>query len=140
MNIDWLTFALTAGLALGWSFFNGMHRRNSEYKRKVAESASRFPSFTRRKLLRLIAPTRFKDRVNHALVIAGCCLIIAFPAVLVALIGGWTVWWRVFLVSVMGSLAGAFVGEFIINAKGCGLDLKDFPNHPDEVDEPSQRA
>ena len=110
-------------MALGWSFINGCHRRDRANKEKLAASVGSFPAFTRRKLLRLLAPTRLKDRFNHATVIAGCCCIICTPAALVVAIFGWLVWWQAFAYVLIGALAGAYAGEFALNSWGCALTM-----------------
>lgn len=135
---DWLTFAFTGSLALGWSIINGVHRRNPSYKEKVCKSAALFPPMTRRKLLRLVAPTRLEDRVNHSLVIAGCCLIIAAPVLLIEAIIGWLPWWQIGLIAVLGSLFGALVGEFVFNSYGTALEMPTEPNPPQTTDEDGQ--
>lgn len=77
--------------------------------------------------MRLMAPTRLKDRVNHATVIAGCCTIICTPVLIVVMILGVLPWWQPPLLVIAGTLAGAYVGEFVFNSWGCGLDLPERP-------------
>lgn len=112
---DWLLFLVAAGLALGWTFFNARHRRDPNYRERIHRSVQRFSDYTRRKLLRLLAPESFVDRWNHATVIAGCCCIILTPVLIVgALFGLWT-WWKAPLLAIAGTLAGAWTGEAAFN-------------------------
>jgi hypothetical protein len=128
MSPEWWMILFAGLLAVGWSFINGCHRRNAAYKVNLAASVGAFPEFTKRKLLRLLAPTSFKDRWNHAIVIAGCVCIICTPAALalpfVLEIG----WIKAFATLLEGSLAGSIVGEFVLNAWGCGLVMPCEPN------------
>ncbi|MCH8275510.1 MAG: hypothetical protein IH851_12050 [Armatimonadetes bacterium] len=135
MGADFFLLAVTGTLALGWSFINGMHRRDQQYKGSVISSASRFPGFTRRKLLRLVAPTRLADRLNHAAVIAGGCTIIAAPLVILMIGFGVLDWWQAPLIAGAGAVAGAYLGEFLFNSWGCAVQM------PDEATLPrSERA
>jgi len=112
---DWLLLLVAAGLALGWTFFNARHRRDPNYRERIHRSVQRFSDFTRRKLLRLLAPESFVDRWNHATVIAGCCCIILTPVLIAgALFGVWT-WWKAPLLAIAGTLAGAWTGEAAFN-------------------------
>ena len=129
----WVLFGFVALLALGWSFFNGCHRRDESYKNRLRTSVGRFPAGTTRKLLRLMAPTKLKDRVNHAIVIAGCICIIATPILVIALIAGYVGFWPGALAVLTGSLAGSFVGEFVVNCYGCALILPTESTPPAEA-------
>jgi hypothetical protein len=129
----WVLFGFVALLALGWSFFNGCHRRDEGYKNRLRSSVSRFPAGTTRKLLRLMAPTKLKDRVNHAIVIAGCICIISTPVLAIALITGYAGVWQAVLAALSGSLAGSFVGEFVVNSRGCALFLPTESSSPAEA-------
>lgn len=123
MNADLFLFLLSGLGSLGWSLINGMHRRNPEYKAKVRGSASQFPVFARRRLLRLVAPTRFEDRVNHALVIAGCCCIMLSPALIMCWILVPMAWWQSPLLIGAGTVIGSFLGEFGVNSIGCSIEM-----------------
>lgn len=125
MLSEWLLLAIAIGLALGWSIANGMRRRNPAYKVSLRESASRLPERARQRLLRLVAPTQFKDRVNHALVIAGCSFIVYLPVALLFAVAGWSSWWSPWLIGLFGALGAAFVGEFVLNARGCEIEMPD---------------
>lgn len=131
IQTEWVLFAFAAFLALGWSFVNGMHRRNEKRKREIMEAATKFPAATSRRLIRLLAPTRLNDRINHATVIAGCCTIICTPVMVVVMAMGLLPWWQPPLLVVGGTLVGAYVGEFAFNSWGCGLQL---PNHATDRD------
>ena len=129
----WVLFGFVALLALGWSFFNGCHRRDEAYKSRLRTSVVQFPQGTTRKLLRLLAPTRLNDRINHAIVIAGCICIIATPVLIIALFAGYVAFWPALLATLAGSLAGSFVGEFVVNCRGCALILPVEPSPPLEA-------
>lgn len=130
MDTAWLLLGFSAVLALGWTFINGQHRRNLAYKKKLVESVAHFPDFTQRKLLRLMAPTRFKDRWNHATVIAGCVFIIGTPVALAAVLVGALGWLQAPALLAAGSLAGAYIGEALFNSWGCGLVLPEQSSPP----------
>lgn len=135
--MEWSLLVLAALLSLGWSIANGMRRRNPEYKRKIIDSATNLPAATRRRLLRLVAPTRLDDRANHALVIVGCCLVIYLPIALAAILIWRTEWWKPWPVGLVGSLVGALVGEFLFNSRGCAIELpaEPTPQSSDAADE-----
>jgi hypothetical protein len=129
----WVLFGVAALMALGWSLINGFHRRNAAYKERLRTSVTQFPRGTTRKLLRLMAPTSFKDRFNHATVIAGCVCIIASPFYVTAVLLGYSGWLNALGALFMGSLAGAYSGELALNSWGCALVLPTEPNHPLEA-------
>lgn len=112
---DWLLLSLAAGLALGWTFFNARHRRDPGYRERIHQSVERFSDFTRRKLLRLLAPESLVDRWNHATVIAGCCCIILTPLLIAGVLFGAWVWWKALLLAIAGTLVGAWTGEAVFN-------------------------
>jgi hypothetical protein len=130
MQTEWILLFFGALMALGWSFVNGLHRRDPRNKNDLASSISGFPAFTKRKLQRLLAPSSFKDRLNHATVIAGCVFIIGTPIVVTAIFFGEVAWWKAPLLLIAGSLAGAYFGEAVFNSWGCSLDLPDESTHP----------
>jgi hypothetical protein len=80
-----------------------------------------------------MAPTSFKDRFNHATVIAGCVCIIGSPFYLGAVLFGYAGFWPAFGALLAGSLAGAYVGELGFNSWGCALVVPTEPNRPLEV-------
>jgi hypothetical protein len=130
MQPEWVIFGFAAAMALGWSLVNGVHRRSSVNKERLAASISQFPVSTKRKLQRLLAPTSFKDRWNHATVIAGCVCIICTPVAIFAPIVSSIDWWLSPLAVIGGSLVGAYLGEAVFNSWGCGLELPDEANPP----------
>ena len=136
MTADLILFLLSGVVALGWSLFNGAHRRNPVYKSKIRESAGKFPVFARRRLLRLVAPTRFEDRVNHALVIAGCCCIILSPVLVLSWFYTALDWWHSPLIIGAGTVIGSFLGEFAVNSIGCSIELQGQSIEPQLEHEP----
>src|SRR5581483_8582885 len=130
MSWDSALFVLAAALSLGWSIVNGMRRRDQKYKISIRESASHLPEPTRRRFLRLVAPTRLDDRINHALVIAGCCLIIYFPVAVLAILLRLVFWWTPWVIGLAGTILGAFIGEFVFYARGCEALPQDSANQP----------
>lgn len=138
MSAHWILFTLAGMLSLGWSLINGVHRRNPKYKQTVIESAIKVPPFSRRRLLRLVAPTRLRDRANHATVIAGCCFIILFPVTVGTILSGVVGWWQAPLIVGAGNLIGAYLGEFTFNSFGCGVDLPAEANRSDSPGEPAR--
>ena len=126
----WVLFGLAALLALGWSLVNGCHRRNQANKDRLRNSVAKFPPGTTRKLLRLMAPTSFKDRFNHATVIAGCVCIIGSPFFVLASILGYCPLFPSLGALLFGSLAGSYVGELALNSWGCALVLTKEPTLP----------
>jgi len=133
MPAFWILFGFVALLSLGWSFFNGCHRRDEVYKNGLRSSVLKFPEGTKRKLLRLMAPTRLNDRLNHAIVIAGCICIIASPVFAVAMFTGYVAFLPASAALVAGSLAGSLIGEFVVNCRGCALVLPTEPSPPLEA-------
>lgn len=129
----WVLFGFAALLALGWSLFNGFHRRNAAYKERLRSSVTQLPHGTTRKLLRLMAPTSFKDRWNHATVLAGCVCIIASPIYVIAAISGYAGLWAALGALLAGSLAGAYLGELGFNSWGCALVVSNDPSLPLEA-------
>ena len=140
MPTFWVLFGFVALLSLGWSFFNGCHRRDRAYKERLRSSVTQFPERTTRKLLRLMAPTCLKDRVNHAIVIAGCICIIASPVFAVAILIGYAAFWPALGALLAGSLAGSFTGEFVVNCRGCELILPTEPSPPLEAGADAQKS
>jgi len=140
LSPDWILFLFAALLSLGWSLVNGMHRRSLSRKQEILSAVERFPPKTGRKLVRLMAPTRLKDRINHATVIAGCCTIICTPIFVVVMILGILPWWQPPLLVIAGTLAGAYVGELVFNSWGCGLDLPEQSIDRQSDDEPEGRT
>ncbi len=134
LSPELILFAFAALLALGWSLVNGVHRRSESRKGEIIEASGRFPERTSRKLVRLLAPTRLKDRVNHATVIAGCCTIICVPVMIVVMALGILPWWQPPALVVGGTLLGAYVGEFGFNSWGCGVDLPNRSTDPSQDD------
>ncbi len=129
----WVLFGFAALLALGWSLINGCHRRNAAYKDRLRSSVVQFPSPTKRKLLRLMAPTSFKDRWNHATVLAGCVCIIASPLFVLATLFGYSPLIVSLGALLTGSLVGAYVGELGFNSWGCALIVPTEPSLPLEA-------
>ena len=140
MPTFWVLFGFVALLSLGWSFFNGCHRRDRAYKERLRSSVTQFPEGTTRKLLRLMAPTRLKDRVNHSIVIAGCICIIASPVFATAILTGYAAFWPALGALLAGSLAGSFTGEFVVNFRGCELILPTEPSPPLEAGADAQKS
>lgn len=136
----WVLFGFVALLSLGWSFFNGCHRRDEAYKNGLRTSVVKFPEGTKRKLLRLMAPTCLKDRINHAIVIAGCICIIASPLFAIALLAGYAGFLPAITALVAGSLAGSFIGEFVVNLRGCALILPTEASPPLEAGADAQKS
>jgi hypothetical protein len=136
----WVLFGFAALLALGWSLINGFHRRNAAYKERLRSSVTRFPLGTTRKLLRLMAPTSFKDRWNHATVLAGCVCIIASPIYVIASIAGYVGIFVSLGALLSGSLAGAYLGELCFNSWGCALVVPTDPNLPLEAGADAQKG
>jgi hypothetical protein len=130
MPWDSVLFGFTASLAFFWSIINGFHRRNPHYKQKVKERAMRFTPRVRRRLLRLVAPVRMEDRLNHSAVIAGCCCIIASPLVLVAMFSPFFAWWQPPLIAAGGALLGSVTGELLFNSWGNAIESLDEANPP----------
>lgn len=128
MSLDWLLFGFTAGLSLIWSIINGFHRRNPHYKQNVRERAIKFTPRVRRRLVRLVAPVRIEDRLNHAAVIAGCCCIIASPIILIAMFTPPLAWWQPPLIAAGGALLGSVTGEILFNSWGTAIDLPNEAN------------
>jgi hypothetical protein len=112
---DWALFGIAIGLSLGWTYFNARHRRDPAYRQRIHDSVQKFSDFTRRKLLRLLYPQSFVDRWNHATVIAGCCCIILTPVLVVGILLGVFVWWKAILLTIAGTLVGAWTGEAAFN-------------------------
>ena len=139
MPTFWILFGFVALLSLGWSFFNGCHRRDEAYKNGLRSSVVQFPEGTKRKLLRLMAPTCLKDRINHAIVIAGCICIISSPVFAVAILVGYAGFLPALGALVVGSLAGSFIGEFVVNCRGCELILPTEPSPPLEAGADAQK-
>ncbi|MCL6624381.1 MAG: hypothetical protein K6T17_07180, partial [Fimbriimonadales bacterium] len=84
----------------------------------------------RRRLLRLVAPVRIEDRLNHSAVIAGCCCIIASPIVLVAMFSPFFAWWQPPLIAAGGALLGSVTGELLFNSWGSAIEPLDEANPP----------
>lgn len=134
-TIAWAVFGLSSFIAIGWTIFNGMHRRRASYREKVIDSISKCSSHTQKKLSRLLAPSTPYDRWNHATVIAGCCCIILFPVALVLAFWGPLAWWQPFLLVLAGTLTGAYLGELLFNSWHTAIDLPTPTNHPKSTHE-----
>ena len=128
MQPGWLLAAIGFALAFGWTAINGAHRRNPKEKQRVISSVAGFNPQTRRRLLRLVGPTRLGDRVNHALVIASACTLLAIvPSIIYGALVE-IAWWMAVGWQVCGSLAGALGAEFLLNSFGCAIVPTDESN------------
>jgi len=87
-----------------------------------------------------MAPTSFKDRWNHATVLAGCVCIIASPLYVIAAIAGYAGFFVSMGALLAGSLAGAYLGELCFNSWGCALVVPSDPSLPLEAGADAQKG